>query len=127
MANSLEVRSPLMDHKFVEFAARIPTHLKTRNGVRKLIFKQAVKDLLPAEILSKPKTGFAVPLGRWFRTDLAGLLRETLLSERARRRDLLNQSALRAMLDEQQSGRRDWSNRLWAFLFLELWFREFID
>lgn len=127
MASSLEVRSPLMDHKFVEFAARIPTHLKTRNGVRKLIFKQAVKDLLPAEILSKPKTGFAVPLGRWFRTDLAGLLRETLLSERARQRDLLNQSALRAMLDEQESGRRDWSNRLWAFLFLELWFREFID
>ncbi|HWQ35571.1 MAG TPA: asparagine synthase (glutamine-hydrolyzing) [Blastocatellia bacterium] len=127
MANSLEVRCPLMDHKFVEFAARIPTHLKAQQGVRKKIFKEAFGSLLPAEILSKPKTGFAVPLGRWFRTELAGMLRETLLGERAAKRNLFNREAIRAMLAEQQSGRRDWSNRLWAFLFLELWFREFID
>jgi asparagine synthase (glutamine-hydrolysing) len=127
MANSLEVRCPLMDHKFVEFAARIPTHLKAQHGVRKKIFKEAFGSLLPAEILSKPKTGFAVPLGRWLRTELSGMLRETLLGERAAKRNLFNREAIKALLAEQQSGRRDWSNRLWAFLFLELWFREFID
>lgn len=127
MANSLEVRCPLMDHKLVEFAARIPTHLKSQHGVRKKIFREAFGSLLPAGILSKPKTGFAVPLGRWLRTELADLLRETLLDDRAARRNLFNQGTIKAMLAEQQSGRRDWSNRLWAFLFLELWFREFID
>ena len=127
MANSLEVRSPFLDHEIVEFAATIPSRLKRDAGGGKIILKNAVKNLLPAEILNKPKTGFGLPIARWFRSDLAPVLKETLLDGTCGQRQLFNQSLLQKMVDEHVEGRRDWSNRLWAFLFLELWFREFID
>lgn len=127
MANSLEVRCPLLDHTLVEFAWSLPSHWKMSGAGRKIIFKQAVQALLPQEILEKPKTGFAVPLAHWFRTELAGLLKDTLLSDRALSRNLFDPSVLRRMVDDQITGRRDWANRLWALLCLELWFCEFID
>lgn len=127
MANSLEVRSPFLDHEFLEFAASIPSSLKRNAAGRKVILKSAVKDLIPAEIVDKPKTGFGLPIAKWFRTDLAPMLKETLLSETFAKRGLFEFSMLKKMIDDHIEGRRDWSNRLWAFLFLELWFREFID
>jgi asparagine synthase (glutamine-hydrolysing) len=127
MANSLEVRCPFLDHEFVEFAATIPSHLKRNETGGKIILKRAVKDLLPNEILNKPKTGFGLPIAKWFRSDLAQLLKETLLGETSTRRGLFEQKLLKKMTYEHIEGRRDWSNRLWAFLFLELWFGEFID
>lgn len=127
MANSLEVRCPLLDHELVEFAWSLPSNWKMNGHQRKVIFKQAVQKLLPQEIFEKPKTGFAVPLATWFRTDLAPLLKDTLLSEQAAARNLFDPSVLRCMVDDQLTGRRDWANRLWALLCLELWLREFID
>jgi len=127
MANSLEVRCPFLDHKFVEFAATIPSRLKLDATGGKKILKSAVKELVPAEILNKPKTGFGLPLTKWFRDDLSSILKETLLDEKFARRGLFEQSMLKKMVSEHIEGRRDWSNRLWAFLFLELWFREFIE
>jgi asparagine synthase (glutamine-hydrolysing) len=127
MANSLEVRCPFLDHRLAEFAATIPSGMKRDTAGGKRILKRAVKDLLPPEILTKPKTGFGIPLAKWFRGELSDLLRGTLLDERASRRGLLDGRFVKKMVDEQIDGRRDWSNRLWAFLVLELWFREFID
>ena len=127
MANSLEVRCPFLDHMFVEFAATIPSWLKRDATGGKIILKQAFNDLLPPEILSKPKTGFGLPIAKWFRNDLLSLLKESLLDETSERRGLFKQSSLKKMVNEHIGGHRDWSNRLWAFLFLELWFREFID
>jgi asparagine synthase (glutamine-hydrolysing) len=128
MANSLEVRCPFLDHEFVEFAATIPSQLKhDRKNSGKLILKRAVKDLLPEEIMNKNKTGFGIPIAKWFRNDLAPLLRDNLLDETSCQRGLFNKNLLKKMVHEHIDGRRDWSNRLWAFLFLELWFREFID
>ena len=127
MANSLEVRCPFLDHELVEFAATIPSRLKRDATGGKIILKRAVKDLLPNEILNKPKTGFGLPIAKWFRSDLAPMLKETLLDETSVRRGLFEQHLLKKMVNEHIEGRRDWSNRLWAFLFLELWFREFID
>jgi len=127
MANSLEVRCPFLDHRFVEFAATIPSSLKRTGKGGKTILKRAVRNLLPAEVLEKPKTGFGVPLAKWFSTDLAGLLRATLLDERSAKRGLFQQGFLKRMIEEQIARKRDWSNRLWAFLFLELWFREYVD
>jgi asparagine synthase (glutamine-hydrolysing) len=127
MANSLEVRCPFLDHKLVEFAATIPSSLKRKGRSGKAILKRAVRNLFPADVLQKPKTGFSVPLSRWLRTDLAGLLQATLLDERCARRGLFRPSFLKMMIDEQIDRKRDWSNRLWAFLFLELWFREYVD
>jgi asparagine synthase (glutamine-hydrolysing) len=127
MANSLEVRCPFLDHELVEFAATIPSRLKRDATGGKIILNRAVKDLLPTEILNKPKTGFGLPISKWFRSDLAPMLKETLLDETSERRGLLEQLLLQKMVREHIEGSRDWSNRLWAFLFLELWFREFID
>lgn len=127
MANSLEVRCPFLDHEFVEFAATIPARLKRDGSGGKKILKRAVAELLPAEIINKPKTGFGLPVANWFRKELAPLLEGVLLDEISQRRGLFEQSLLKKMVNEHRDGRRDWSNRLWAFLFLELWFREFID
>jgi asparagine synthase (glutamine-hydrolysing) len=127
MANSLEVRCPFLDHNLVEFAATIPSRLKRDSSGGKLILKRAVKDLIPNEIMQKSKTGFTIPLSKWFRTTLTPLLKDTLLDEMSERRGLFKQAGLKKMIYEHIDGRRDWSNRLWALLFLELWFREFID
>lgn len=127
MANSLEVRCPFLDHEIVEFVATIPSQLKRDLTGSKIILKRAVKDLLPNEILNKPKTGFGLPIAKWFRSDLAPLLKETLLDETSAHRGLFEQQLFKKMISEHIAGRRDWSNRLWGFLFLELWFREFID
>ena len=127
MANSLEVRCPFLDHEFVEFASTIPSWLKRDATGGKVILKNALKELLPSEILNKRKTGFTIPLAKWFRTDLAPILKETLLDKTSLQRGLFEQKMLSKMVKEHIEGRRDWSNRLWALLFLELWFREFID
>jgi len=127
MASGLEVRCPFLDPPLAEFAASIPSGMKRDAGGGKRILKSAVKGLLPPEILSRPKTGFGVPLAKWFRGELSGLLRGTLLDDRAAKRGLFDRRFLEKMVGEQIDGRRDWSYRLWAFLLLELWFREFID
>lgn len=125
MANSLELRAPFLDHQLVEFAARIPSRLKHDGTAGKQLLRRIARDLLPADILAKRKTGFGVPLAGWFRGELAPMLRAMLLDDRAAGRDLFEPSAVRRMVDEHHRGARDWSNRLWALLFLELWFREF--
>jgi asparagine synthase (glutamine-hydrolysing) len=127
MANSLEVRCPFLDHYLFEFAASVPSSLKRDHSGGKVILKRAVASLLPAEILDKRKTGFSVPLAKWLRTNLLPLLTDTLLSDASAKRGLLSQVFLKRMVEEHISGKRDWSTRLWALLFLELWFREFVD
>jgi asparagine synthase (glutamine-hydrolysing) len=127
MANSLEVRSPLLDHTFMEFTATIPSAMKRDAGGGKQIFKRAVRQLLPDEILTKRKTGFGLPIGAWFRGPLQPMLRETLQGDVAKKRDLFKPAFVAQMIDEHVAGRHDRGARLWALLFLELWFREFID
>ena len=127
MASSLEVRSPMLDHHFVEFATAIPSSLKRNTGGGKVILKRALAPLVPKSTLNRPKKGFGVPLRRWFDSELLELVRDTLLDERARRRDLFNAGFVSRLIDDHVAGRRDASARLWAFLWLELWFREFID
>ncbi len=95
MANSMEVRCPFLDHEFVEFAATIPSRLKRDAMGGKIILKKAVMDLLPNEILNKPKTGFGLPIPKWFRNDLVPMLKETLLDEASARRGLFEQHLLK--------------------------------
>ncbi len=127
MANSLELRAPFLDYRLVELAARIPASLKRQGMSGKLILKKVAKDLLPTMVLNKPKTGFGIPLAEWFRKDMKGLLTDTLLSEQFAKRGLFFPPFVRKMVDEHLNGSRDWSNRLWALVFLELWYREFVD
>ena len=127
MASSLEVRSPLLDHHFVEFAAAIPSRLKRAGTEGKVVLKRALRPLVPAATLDRPKKGFGVPLRRWFTADLLQLVRGTLLDDRARRRGLFDADFMTRLIGDHVAGRRDASARIWAFLCLELWFREFID
>jgi asparagine synthase (glutamine-hydrolysing) len=127
MAHGLEVRCPLLDQRVVEFALTVPSRLKRHDGVGKLLLRKVAASLLPAEILTKPKTGFGIPLRKWLQEDLAAMMRNTLLDDVALRRDLFHRPFVRGLVDAHISGRRDWSSRLWALMVLELWFREFVD
>jgi asparagine synthase (glutamine-hydrolysing) len=124
MANSLEVRSPMLDHRLAEVAAAIPHAWKIREGRGKRIFLRAVGDRLPPELLELPKKGFGVPLAKWFRAELRGLLRDVLLSDRCVGRGIVNRSFVRDLLEEHDSQRRDNSHWLWSLLMFELWSRE---
>jgi asparagine synthase (glutamine-hydrolysing) len=127
MAVSLEARSPFLDHHVIEFAASLPERLKLRGLTTKYLLKRALGKLLPQENLKRPKMGFGVPVGHWFRGPLQPFLRETLLSDKAARRGLFKTEAVRRLVDEHTAGRADYAHQLWTLLMLELWFRRFID
>lgn len=127
MAASLETRAPFLDHRLVELAAQIPANLKLRGATTKAVLKAAARGLLPDDIIDRPKHGFGVPVGRWFRADLAPYAREVLLDPAAQARDLFRPGAVEALLDEHISGRRNHGQRIWLLLTLEWWFRLFID
>jgi asparagine synthase (glutamine-hydrolysing) len=127
MANSLEARSPLLDHRLVEFCAALPSSYKLRGRTSKWLLRRLMRDRLPAEILTRSKMGFGVPVGEWLRTDLRPLLEDTLLSTRASQRGYFNPSAVRALVDEHLSHRADRTSHIWGLLMLELWLRESAD
>ncbi|MBU4320538.1 MAG: glycosyltransferase [Nitrospinae bacterium] len=123
MANSLEARSPFLDHEFMEFAARIPAELKLKGWTTKYILKQAMKGILPDEILTRKKMGFVVPIDHWFRNELKDMACDILLSEKAMQRGYFKKEAVKKILDEHTSGKWKWHNHIWNLLMLELWHR----
>ncbi|HEX5055623.1 MAG TPA: asparagine synthase (glutamine-hydrolyzing) [Gammaproteobacteria bacterium] len=125
MAHSIEARVPLLDHKLVEFAATIPPALKLR-GTTKYIFKRALRGILPPAVIDRPKQGFAVPLGSWFRGRLGGFLRDYLLSHRSRGRGLFNADYVERLIELHEGG-RPLDLQLWTLLSFELWCRTFLD
>jgi asparagine synthase (glutamine-hydrolysing) len=127
MANSLEARSPFLDHEVMEFAARLPVDIKFRSGRLKSLLKRAFADLLPTENVNRRKMGFGVPVGQWFRGPLRDLLRDALLSPRSLERGYFREPGVRRLVDEHLERRADNSFQLWNLLMLELWHREFID
>jgi asparagine synthase (glutamine-hydrolysing) len=118
MANSLEVRCPLLDHKLMELIARMPSSLKLRNGQGKYIFKKALKQVLPESVLTRKKKGFAVPVAEWFRGELKDFAYESLI---ARQDDALNGTFVKRCWNQHQSGQRDWSALLWCVLMFKSW------
>jgi asparagine synthase (glutamine-hydrolysing) len=126
MANSLEVRSPLLDHRLMELAARLPRPLKLRGRTGKTLLREAVRPWLPSEIVDRPKHGFAVPIADWLRHELRSLPADILLDPRARDRGVFEPAEVRRVIDEHQQG-LDRSAQLWAMLNLELWFRTCVD
>jgi asparagine synthase (glutamine-hydrolysing) len=125
MANSLEVRCPLLDHTLAEFAARLPNAWKLTGGKGKQILISALGDRLPPGLLSRPKKGFSVPVRVWFRGPLRGYLRDHLTGPSSRLSGVVTPECLEMILTEHEQGRRDNSDWLWALLMAELWFRRF--
>lgn len=126
MAHSIEARVPLLDHKLVEFAATIPPEWMLRNGSGKDIFKRALRDILPDEIIDRRKQGFAVPLARWFRGRLTSYLHDLLLSESSRNRDIFNPDYIERLIRIHNGG-RNLDLHLWTLISFELWCRTFLD
>jgi asparagine synthase (glutamine-hydrolysing) len=123
MAHGLEVRCPFLDTELLSFAAQLPPRFKARGMTLKRVLKAAVKDLLPAEIVDRPKRGFGVPLDRWFREDLKDYVAGTLGDEHARVKQHLEPEAVDRILAEHQAGQRNHGHALWTLLTLEVFLR----
>jgi asparagine synthase (glutamine-hydrolysing) len=127
MAHSLEARSPLLDHEVMELAASIPADLKVRGGETKWILREALREWLPSDVLDRPKQGFSVPVGEWFRHELRDLARDVLLDGDSLARGYFRPEVVGSMLDRHFAGTHDEGKRLWSLFMLELWHREFTD
>jgi len=125
MACSLEARSPLLDHKVLEFGARMPVEFKLQGRKGKQILRQAFSDLLPHENVNRRKAGFGVPVGDWFRGPMQEMLRQVLGSKSATIRGYLSGNEIDRLLHEHVSNRQDHTFKVWNLLMLELWHQEF--
>jgi asparagine synthase (glutamine-hydrolysing) len=127
MAHSLELRSPLLDHEVLELGVSLPRSLQARGLRGKEALRRAFADTLPAEIASRAKSGFGVPISRWFRSELRELASDVLLDGRARSRGHFRPAAVERLLADHAAGRADHGHRLWCLLMLELWQRTHVD
>jgi asparagine synthase (glutamine-hydrolysing) len=127
MANSLEARSPFLDHHLIEFAASLPENIKMRGFETKSLLKKVAARLVPKDVVYRRKMGFGVPIGKWFRGEMKGFMLGVLLSERALKRGVIKPEIVERYVNEHISAKRDHSFQLWTMLMLELWFQRFID
>jgi asparagine synthase (glutamine-hydrolysing) len=127
MAHSIESRVPLLDHLVIEFAASLPAAMKMPGGRLKHLLKELAFSMVPREILDRPKQGFAVPVGHWFRGALRDAFGDILGSPLTRQRGYFNSAFVERVLADHLSGRRDHSTKLWMLLVFELWHRQYID
>ncbi len=127
MANSLEARSPFLDHKVIEFAASLPESMKMSGFETKSLLKKVAARLVPRDVVYRRKMGFGVPIGKWFRGDMKDFVSGVLLSEKSLQRGIVRPEIIKRYVDEHISSRRDHSFQLWTLLMLEMWFQRFID
>jgi len=127
MAHSLEVREPLLDHPLVEWLGTLPSSLKVRDGQLKWMLKRAMHDRLPAEVLYRPKMGFAVPLARWLRGPLRERVSELLEGDRLLGTGIFDARYLRQLQESHQSGARDYSAPIWSLLMFDAFLRNVVD
>lgn len=127
MANSLEARSPFLDHKLIEFAASLPESLKMNKFRNKYLLKKVAAKLVPPEVVYRRKMGFGVPVGSWFRGEMKDFVRGVLLSEKSLKRGVVKPEMMQKYVDEHTAGKFDHAFQIWSLLMLELWFQRFID
>jgi len=128
MATSLEVRVPMLDYEFVEWAASLPVEWKFRHGTRKFILKKLAERIgIPPALLHRRKQGFQLPLVDWMRDSMKDQFLAVLTEPRTLQRGYFKPDAVRALIEEHASGRRNRSGLLWRMLVLELWHRNFLE
>jgi asparagine synthase (glutamine-hydrolysing) len=127
MAHSLEARCPILDHRVAELAANQPAERHGNASTTKRLFREVIREWVPAEVLDRPKRGFGVPLRRWFQEGLTPWAREILLDSRTRQRGWTRTSEVAALLLQHELGSRDHAKRIWALVCLELWARQHVD
>jgi asparagine synthase (glutamine-hydrolysing) len=126
MANSLEGRSPLLDHKVVEFAASLPSERKIHRGETKVVLRALAKTLLPAKLIDRPKMGFAIPLNEWFRGSLGDVYADLVLAGDSAIRDHMDQDVAASLLHEHRAGPLPHGYELWELLMFEQWARTWV-
>ncbi len=124
MAHGLEARSPFLDHELLECTARMPSTVKLHGRHRKWILKRILKDILPSETLSKKKSGFRLPLNRWFRTDVRSFVTERLLDAKSPLYTMFEYASMERFLHRYYTSDIDYSDHLWALLWLDAWLRK---
>ena len=121
MAVSLETRVPLLDHRIVEWAWRVPAEMRSRHGVSKWLLRQVLYKHVPAHLIERPKSGFGIPIGRWLRHELRDWAEHLLAPAALASGGLLNPAPIRQVWQEHLDGRRDWQHRLWTVLMFQAW------
>jgi len=127
MANSLEVRAPILDYELIEFAATLPSNLKYNKGEKKYILKEAFKESLPKDILYRKKMGFSVPLADWLRNEIKSLAEQKLFNSTGGISDYFKLDEIRKLWDQHQSGERDFSTPLWSMLMFQMWWDKYMQ
>jgi asparagine synthase (glutamine-hydrolysing) len=127
MANSLEVRVPLLDHEFMELAAQIPSSLKLKGREGKYILKKSMEPYLSSKILYRKKMGFSIPLAQWLRGDLQELFADKIFSSNTVLQDYLNIKTVREMWQKHQAKTSDFTSEMWAVLFFSMWAERFLE
>ena len=127
MANSLEARVPLLDHKLVEFAASLPANMKLRGRSRKYLLKQAAGRLIPESIINRPKQGFPIPIEKWLRNEARPMMRDLLTRSAIESRGLFRYERVEKMMKLHESGYADFATELWGLMSFEMWMRQFVD
>lgn len=128
MAVALEGRSPFLDHELLELTAKIPFHLKLKGlNDKKYILKEALRGIVPDEVMFRPKMGFGIPIHSWFRNELKEYAYDTLLSDKATDRGIFKKDAVENLLEKHCSTNIDFGYHIWALITLELWFQEYFD
>ena len=127
MANSLEVRAPFTDYRLLEFAMQVPQRMKVRNMTTKWITREAMREILPREVLTKKKMGFNPPLPQWINGELKPVIKEFLSPAVLERRGIFRPDAVQKLLRDHEQNRRDNALKIWALLMIEVWQRMYFD
>jgi asparagine synthase (glutamine-hydrolysing) len=127
MANSLEVRVPLLNREVVDYAMQLPVNLKLNKFTSKYILKKAVRNILPPNIINRPKKGFNMPVAYWLNTDLKPMLLDMLSVSYIKEQGLFNHNYIDNLLNEHQSKQKDNRKLLWTLLMFQMWFRNYIQ
>jgi len=127
MASGVEVRVPFLDLELVDFAARVPAHLKQRGAIGKWVLKKAMEPYLPNDVIYRSKTGFGAPLRRWLRRELRGVMRDLLCAENLRHRGLFEPAAVDRLIAKNDAGEVDGAYTLFGLMAIELWCRRYLD
>jgi asparagine synthase (glutamine-hydrolysing) len=127
MANSLEGREPMLDHRILEFAAQLPDEYKYQNGIKKRILRDITHDYIPKELLDRPKMGFAIPIAKWLKNELRNHVEEYLSENRIEKQGIFNWAFIAKLKVDFYGGRKEYDSKLWYFLMFQMWYERWME